>query len=132
MEQIRAIQPRVMKVSQLKVDLHELDQRISSESGKIMGGATARSHIVDNREFVQLFTYRNCICSYMPCPWEEGNLAYKHQLQQGSCWNVGHCINLHVGKLPETATFNKYVVCPMSETCNSEGICHTLTPIWPQ
>ena len=50
MAQIRALQPRVVKVSQLRKELKELDRKISSEESKLGGGDSGRSHHVVNRE----------------------------------------------------------------------------------
>lgn len=50
MEQIKALQPRVMKVSQLRSELKELDRKISLEESKLGGGDSGRSHHVVNRE----------------------------------------------------------------------------------
>lgn len=50
MEQIRALQPRVVRVSQLRKELKELDKRISSEESKLGGGASVRSNHIVNRE----------------------------------------------------------------------------------
>lgn len=50
MEQVRALQPRVVKVSQLQKELKELDKKISSEESKLGGGDSGRSHHIVNRE----------------------------------------------------------------------------------
>lgn len=50
MEQIKALRPRVVKVSQLRTELKELDRKISLEESKLGGGDSGRSHHIVNRE----------------------------------------------------------------------------------
>ena len=49
-EQIQALRPRVMKVSQLQTELKELDRKISLEESKLGGGDSGRGHHIVNRE----------------------------------------------------------------------------------
>ena len=50
LDQVRELQPRVMRTSQLNRDLEELDAKIGSEESKLGGGDSSRSHLLVNRE----------------------------------------------------------------------------------
>ena len=49
-DQVQALKPRVVKVTQLRQELKYLDRKISSEESKLGGGDGGRSHHVVNRE----------------------------------------------------------------------------------
>ena len=50
LDQVRGLQPRVSRTSQLCRDLEELDARIGSEKSKLGGSDSSRSHLLVNRE----------------------------------------------------------------------------------
>ena len=50
LEQVRGLQPRVSRASQLCRDLEDLDARISSEESKLGGSDSSRSHVLVNRQ----------------------------------------------------------------------------------
>ena len=50
LEQVRGLQPRVSRTSQLCRDLEELDSRIGSEESQLSGSDSSRSHVIVSRE----------------------------------------------------------------------------------
>ena len=50
LEQVRGLQPRVTRASQLRKDLEDLDVKIGSEESKLGGSDSSRSQLLVNRE----------------------------------------------------------------------------------
>ena len=50
LEQVRGLQPRVTRTSQLRKDLEDLDVKIGSEESKLGGSDSSRSQLLVNRE----------------------------------------------------------------------------------
>lgn len=50
LEQVRGLQPRVSRTSQLCRDLEELDTKIGSEESQLSGSDSSRSHVIVSRE----------------------------------------------------------------------------------